>query len=179
MLKGRITFKNFKLSSPRALEIDHLLAEPHKISRENYEALITELGMLCEVSSIAVDNLILLAARTEIAKRLAGEADYTGTINYGAVGTASTAVADSDTALDAEAARVQIATLTRTDDQISIDFYFSKSTTSGTFEEFGTFIDGTGSADSGLLFNRALTGGWAKTSLEAMTVSVQININHA
>jgi hypothetical protein len=111
MLKGRITFKNFKLSSPRALEIDNILAEAlqsetHELSREDYQALIAELGMRCEVSSIAVDNLILLAARTEIAKRLAGDADYTGEINYGAVGTGSAAVSDSDTALDTEAARV-------------------------------------------------------------------------
>jgi hypothetical protein len=39
------------------------------------------------------------------------------------------------------------------------------------------FIDGDAAADSGQLFNHALTGGWTKTDTEAMTVSVQININ--
>ena len=58
------------------------------------------------------------------------------------------------------------------------DFFFSQLDTSGTYEEFGMFIDGDASADSGQLFNHALTGGWAKTNAEAiMTVSAQININ--
>jgi hypothetical protein len=142
-------------------------------------ALLAELKQLCVPRTLVVSNQVVLAARSELAKRLVGSPAYTGTINYGALGTGVTAIADANTQLATEVARVLVATATQTNDQAAIDFYFSKSSTNGTYQEFGTFIDGTGSANSGLLFNRALTGGWTKSSLEAMTVSVQLTFSVA
>jgi hypothetical protein len=54
--------------------------------------------------------------------------------------------------------------------------FYSKADTNGTYQEFGTFIDGSASANSGQLFTRMLTGGWTKTSSESMTVSAQYTI---
>ena len=147
--------------------------------RETSLALIRELGQLSTRRVLTVNNQVILAARSELAKRLCGTQAYTGTINYGALGTGSTAIADADTVLDTEVARALVATATQTTDSATIDFYFSKSSTNGTYQEFGTFIDGTATVDTGLLFNRALTGGWTKTSLEAMTVSCQFTFNAA
>ena len=178
-VRGLITFRNFVLSTPRAQDIDRILSNPSAISPASYRALIEELTQLCTPRVLSVSNQVILAARSELAKRLTGDAATTGIINYGALGSGSTAVNDADTVLDTEVARVLVATATQTDDEAAIDFYFSKSSTNGTYEEFGTFIDGTGSADSGLLFNRALTGGWTKSSLEAMTVSVQLTFSAA
>ncbi len=178
-IQGIITFTNFMLSSDRARAIDEYLRTVASINKRDFDMWIDELRRTCTTRELVVHNLVVLAARAEMAKRLIGTQAYTGTVNYGAIGTGSTAVADSDTVLDTEAARVMIATKTQTDDEVSLDFYFNKASANGTFEEFGLFIDGTGSADTGLMFNRALTGGWVKSSLEALTVSVQININAA
>lgn len=156
---GIIAFENYLIESPRAQQIDQYLSEARNVSRETFKALIAELRLLCPTTGLAVRNQVVLAARSELAKRLIGTHAYTGTINYGALGTGSTSVADANTQLATEVARVLVATTSRTDDQVTIDFYFSKSSTNGTYQEFGTFIDGTTSANTGLLFNRALTGG--------------------
>ncbi len=178
-LKGIITFTNFVLSSDRARAIDEYLRVTPNMAKREFDEWIAELRRTCTTRELVVHNLVVLAARAEMAKRLIGTQAYTGTINYGAIGTGSTAVADSDTVLDTEDARVMIATKTQTNDEVSLDFYFNKASANGTFEEFGLFIDGTGTADTGLMFNRALTGGWVKSSLEAMTVSIQISLNAA
>lgn len=178
-IEGIVTFTNFELSAPRALAIDEYLHTHRDIDEADYNFWLDELRQTCRTRQLLVHNRVVLAARTEMAKRLIGTQAYTGTINYGAIGTGSTAVTDADAVLDTEAARVQIATKTQTDDEVALDFYFNKASASGTFEEFGLFIDGSASADTGLLFNRALTGGWVKSSLEAMTVSIQINVNPA
>lgn len=178
-IRGIITFTNFVLASDRARAIDEYLRVTPNLAKREYDEWIAELRRTCTIRELVVHNQVILAARAEMVKRLIGTQAYTGTVNYGAIGTGSTAVADSDTVLDTEAARVMIATKTQTDDEVSLDFYFNKASANGTFEEFGLFIDGTASADTGLMFNRALTGGWVKSSLEAMTVSIQINLSAA
>lgn len=178
-ISGIITFQNFRIETPRAEEIDRYLAEAVNVPHETYRKLIRELGNLCQRRVLMVHNQVILAARSEIAKRLCGTQAYTGTINYGALGTGSTAVADANTQLATEAVRALVATATQTNDTATVDFYYSKASWNGTAQEFGTFIDGTASANSGLLFNRALTGGWTKSSTESLTVSVQFNINAA
>lgn len=178
-IRGIITFTNFVLSTDRARAIDEYLRITPNMDKREYDLWIGELRRSCTIRELVVHNQVVLAARSEMAKRLIGTQVYTGTVNYGAIGTGGTLVTDADTTLDTEAARVMIATKTQTDDEVSLDFYFNKASANGTFEEFGLFIDGTASADSGLMFNRALTGGWVKSSLEAMTVSIQINLNAA
>ncbi len=176
---GVITLTSYQIDSPRAEEINKILSSAVLIDRNIYNSLIGELTSICKVRTITKHNRVVLTGRSVGAGILAGETTYTGIINYGALGTASTAISDSDTVLDTEVKRKAVATRTRTNDQVNFDFYYSKSDTSGTYEEFGMFIDGTSTVDTGQLFNRLLTGGWTKSSLEALTVSVQININAA
>ena len=57
-----------------------------------------------------------------------------------------------------------------------IDFFYAKADTNGTYEEFGTFIDGTASADTGQMFTHLITGSWVKTASESMTVACQYTI---
>jgi hypothetical protein len=177
-IQGLITFQNFAIDTPRADQIDQLLASGNYTSRQ-YHRLLRELAQISTPRTLSMRNQIILAARAEMAKQLCGTQAYTGTISYGALGSGSTAIADANTQLATEVARVAVGVASQTDDEATIDFYFSKSSTNGTYQEFGCFIDGTTSANSGLLFNRALTGGWTKSALEGMTVSVAITFNHA
>ncbi len=177
-IQGIITFQNFLIDTPRADQIDQLLASNTLSGRQRHK-LLRELAAISWPRTLSVRNQVILAARAEMAKRLIGEAAYTGAINYLALGSSSTAVADANTQLGTEVARTTVAVTARTDDEVTIDFYFSKGSTNGTYQEVGCFIDGTSSANSGLLFNRALTGGWTKSALEGMTVSVSITFNHA
>jgi hypothetical protein len=176
-LLGRVTFRNFELVNDRSREIDRILQTAHDLSTQVWDSLITELRQLCAVREFEATNLVVLAGRAVVARRLIGDLTYSGTIDYGALGTSATAVNAADTQLGAEVARKLFARRTRTNAVCNFDFYYSQADTNGTYQEFGTVIDGTATANTGQLFNHLLTGGWTKTNTEAMTVSLQISIN--
>lgn len=181
--EGIVTITRYMLDTAtdkaRAHEIDEILGAAELMPRPTYQELVRELSGLCESRTEVRRNLCVKAGRSVFAGILAGELTYTGIINYGLLGTSATAVADSDTQLVAEVKRKGVATRSRTNDQLTLDFFYSKGDTNGTYQEFGMVIDGNTSANTGQLFNRLLTGGWTKSSSEALTVSVQVNINHA
>ena len=134
---------------------------------------------ICQIREKVFYNMVVLTGRSVFARLLVGDTTYTGAINYGCLGTATPTIADSDTQLGTEVFRKQVATKTRTNTTVNIDFYYSKADTNGTYNEFGMEIDGTATANTGQLFNHVLTGGWTKSSSESMTVSAQINNNNA
>jgi len=158
-------------------QIEELIAGPRfEGYREKYLELIGKLKQFI-IREYKITNLITTVGRATIAQRLANDTTYTGIINYGALGTSTTAVSNADTTLGAEVFRKVVASASDTDNIAYIDFFYSKSDTNGTYEEFGTFIDGTASADTGQMFTHALTGGWVKTSSESMTVSCTYTIS--
>lgn len=174
---GKLTFRNYEIASKRAQEIDAFLRTAHNIPSELWERLMTEMRDICKVRTMKTTNIVVLSGRAMIAARLNGETTYTGAINYGALGTSATAVNAADVALTAEVARKLFSRRTRAGAQNDFDFFYSQADTNGTYQEFGMFIDGSVTVNSGQMFNHALTGGWVKTATEAMTVSVQINTN--
>lgn len=178
-VEGLITIANYNLAGApvRAHEIDAILQNATNLPHSVWKDLITELSVLCGVHQFSFKNRVVIGARSMQVARLIGITTYTGIINYGCLGTNAAAVTDSDTQLGTEVKRKQVASVSQTNDQVSIDFYYSKSDTNGTYQEFGMVVDGTSSANTGLLFNHALTGGWTKSSSESMTVSIQINQN--
>lgn len=177
-LKGTVTITNFVLSCKEAIDIDKMLSRGGFDSK-TYRAAIARLKDLCQTEQTVVQNAVVQSGREVIARLLYGDTTYSGEINYGALGDSSTAVSDGQTTLVNEVFRKGLADRTRTNDSVTLDFYYSKSDTNGTYEEFALFIDGTATTDSGQMYNRLLTGGWSKSSSEAMTVSIQIDVNQA
>lgn len=122
-------------------------------------------------------NLVTTIGRNVLARLLAGDVTYSGQINYGALGSSSTAVNNSDTQLGTEVYRKLFASHTTDGNNVAfVDFFYAATDVSGTFQEFGNAIDGTASANTGRLFSHILTGGWTKTSLQSMFVSCQYTI---
>ncbi len=113
------------------------------------------------VQEIKSPNLVMQGSYTgsnQFLKRLIGDTTYTGIINYIAIGTSATAPAISDTQLTAETARAIISTaveISTTQARIKT-FFTDAALANGTYREVGAFIDGTGSANSGKIFNHAL-----------------------
>lgn len=175
--KGIITFKNYEIRSDRAREIDASLKDAHDMDPLRFDELMAELGSLCRVREVTKHNIVVLTGRQVFARILIGDMTYSGNINYGALGTDATAVNAADTVLGTEVSRKLFARRTRTSAAANFDFFYSQADTDGTYEEFGMFIDGSATVDTGQLFNHVLTGGWTKTNVEAMTVSVQVNVN--
>jgi len=177
-MKGTIKIKTLLIESERAIAINNFLEKVHNIPRAVYETLVKELESICTITNERIlYNRVVLTGRSIIAQRLGGDTTYTGIINYGALGSSSTAVSDGQSTLVTEVFRKSYASRTVSGDQVNIDFYYSKGDTNGTYQEFGSFIDATATVDTGQMFNRVLTGGWTKSSLEAMTVSLQVNVN--
>ena len=145
--------------------------EYHKTYKE-----LTALLMPFITGEKVVHNLVTTVGRSVLAQRLANTTTYTGIINYGALGSSSTAVANGDTQLTTEVFRKVVASSSYTTNTAFIDFFYAKADTNGTYQEFGTFIDGSGTINSGQMFTHALTGGWVKTASESMTVSTQYTI---
>lgn len=122
-------------------------------------------------------NIIVTVGRAVLAELLSGGTTYTGEINYGALGTAVAPVpADSDTQLGTEVFRKLVASQTFEDNVAYIDFFYTTGDCNGTYTEFGNFIDGTASADSGQLFSYIATGDWVKSASESLFVSCEYTI---
>lgn len=175
--KGLMTFTNFLIACEEAESIDAYLKTAIDIPTEEFDRLFNRLKEICKFREQTFRNQVVSVGRQCFTARLINELTYTGVINYGALGTSSTAVSDAQTTLVAEVKRKGVATRTRVANTATIRFFYSKSDTSGTYEEFSTFIDGTATVDTGQMFNRVLTGGWTKSSSESLTVTAQFDLN--
>lgn len=153
-----------------------------KITLRSYKAGTKEL-----LQEIVTDNLIMVGNNTGkdllvqyllglVADAQSGAA-YQGGINYGAIGTSNTAVNVADTQLGTEFARTVVSFYQDlTNSEAAIQFFFPDGVlTNQTYYEFGTFVNGTASANSGQIFNHALfSTPYAKTAGTDTTVEVDV-----
>lgn len=123
-------------------------------------------------------NIVVTTGRNVLACLLTGDTTYSGQINYGALGSSSTAVSNADTQLATEVYRKLFASHTTDGNNVAyVDFFYAATDTNGTYNEFGNFIDGTASANTGRLFSHILTGGWVKSNVQSMFISCQYTIS--
>lgn len=109
-------------------------------------------------------NLIPTTGREVLTRRLAGDVTYSGEVDYGALGSGSSAFTVASTQLNSEVYRKQAASQAYEDNIAYIDWFIASGDVANqTFNEFGAFIDGTGSANSGQAWSLLLTGGWVKS----------------
>jgi hypothetical protein len=121
-------------------------------------------------------NLIATVGRAVFAQRLAQDYTYTGAIKYGALGSSTTAPANGDTQLGTEVFRKAPASYSATSNKAYITFVYAVAEAIGTHREFGTFIDGSASANTGILFSH-LAVNWVKTGVQSLTVDCVYTIS--
>ena len=119
-----------------------------------------------------VENLITTVGRNVFARLLSGDATYSGEITHGALGDDATAVANSDTTLGNEVYRNATASATQGDNIAYVTFFYDQTEVTGTFNEFGNFIDGAAGADTGQLWTHVNVS-WTKTNTEILVVDCQ------
>lgn len=114
-------------------------------------------------------NQVVQVCLNGYAKLANQEAGFTGVVNYCAIGSGADAPDIGDVTLQTETARTTMVALSnvRTNNSLSMSFYFGPSVGNGDVKEVGGFVDGTSVADSGTLFDRAAFD-FAKTSLNAL-----------
>ncbi len=129
----------------------------------------------------AADNLIMtgsLTGRDLLVQYLIAGTTYSGGLNYGALGTGSTAPAASDMQLTTEVARVPPSTsFDVSNNEAEFQFFFPDANlTNGTYHEAGTFMNGSASLNSGQIFNHALLG-IPYTKAGGTDTTLQVNIS--
>jgi len=115
-------------------------------------------------------NLICNIGFEAVCKRLAGTLTYTGEITKMALGTGTGSAAVGDTTLETEAYRNDSASGTASSNVAYITAYFTETECSGTYKEFGNFIDGAAGADTGQLWSHITGLTWVKDAVTAVVV---------
>ena len=126
-------------------------------------------------------NLVVSSSnygRNIIVQRLAGTNTYSLNITHGEIGTGTTAPTNGDTGLVAGVKRVATTYTSIINNVLLIQFFMpDNQLANGSYNEFGTFIDGSATLGSGQLFNRVVfTTTYVKSSGEDTTVEVQFTI---
>ena len=137
---------------------------------------IEEFHKLFAVRKYASSNLVPTIGRRSIARRLANDTTDTLIVNYGALGSDCTPADNGDTVLGTEVYRNEIASRTFSNNLAYLTFFYTATEDDGTYEEFGMFIDGTGAADSGVMFNHNIAQ-WVKSNSESLTVDIIITVS--
>lgn len=123
---------------------------------------------LIQMGAISVpeykQNLIPTTGRNVLARRIVGDTTYSGEVDWGALGSGTTAFTNSSTQLNTEVYRMQADSQAYDGNIAYVDWFVASGDVADqTFEEFGAFIDGTASADSGQAFSLLITNGWVKS----------------
>lgn len=123
------------------------------------------------------DNILPTVGRQMLADNLTnGSPDNTPRITHVALGSDATAVANGDTILGTETYRNTVASQTNAGHIAYFTGFFDATETTGTYNEAGLFADGTGSADTGILFshvNISIT----KSAVETLTIDWTVTIS--
>lgn len=123
-------------------------------------------------------NLIPTTGVNVMARLLTGDTTYTGEITYGAFGSGSSAFSGASTQLNTEVFRKIPASASADSGDAYIDWLIAEGDIADqTFQEFGAFIDGTASANSGQAFSLLITGGWVKAG--ALYISAKFSFASA
>jgi hypothetical protein len=121
-------------------------------------------------------NIIPTSGRSAIINRLCNVSPtYTLLANYVALGSGTNTPANTDTTLQTEVYRNLVASRDEDNNIGYITGFFSATETDGTYREAGLFIDGTASADTGLLFSRVAIN-ITKSATESLTLDYSIEI---
>lgn len=127
-------------------------------------------------NQVCIENITTTVGRTDIAERLGGSSSPSGQVNYGALGTDNTAPVIGNTTLGTETFRKALSSGTNSANITFLENFYTASEVSGTFEEYGFFMDGTGTVDTGTLFNRFTTT-VVKSNTESLNVQSTISWN--
>ncbi len=127
-------------------------------------------------SSYEFKNQIVTAGHNLLRDFLKGNT-VTG-IGYVALGTGTTAVANTDTKLYAEVYRTTLTDIAVEDGILHLYFFVPSAAISGTFTELGLFANGaTATLNTGTLFSRTVPStAISKTSLQALTIQWDITL---
>lgn len=128
--------------------------------------------------SDAKRNVVAYVGIEKFLKKLADEYADPLLISHAALGTGTSTPAATDTQLQTETFRNTSPITTAENNILYADAVFESTEVAGTFKEFGFFIDGTGSANSGNLWNRVSVD-WEKSLEDTLFVRCRFTVVNA
>lgn len=141
-----------------------------------YREYIDELHSKYKTNETITKNITTTVGRSVLASRLGGDVTYTGIVNYTALGSDNTAAVVGDATLGNETYRKALSSGTNLNNVAYLETFYTAAEVTGTFEEYGMFIDGSGSADTGQLFNRFVSN-ITKSGTETLNVQSVITLS--
>ncbi len=179
--RGDVTYTVCDITSKKAKKLQAKIVDAidNKYDWKLYRKLVAELHEKFKVRQFEFHNAVVVAGRAVLARLLAGDATYSGEINYCALGDYTATATGTDTELGNEKYRKLISSQTSADNVAYISTFFTATEVDGTFEEVGHFIDGTGTKDSGQLFSRISSPNTAelpvvKSNTESLTIDYKV-----
>lgn len=176
-LKIKGEYKCFKLASD-VREGDGLIQLIRKYIKLQDGGILGQImasGKVFEVKEAT--NLIPTTGLSVLARILSGDTTYTGEVDWGALGSSSTAFTSASTELGAEVYRKQASSQAFDGNIAYVDWFIANGDVANqTFNEFGAFIDGSASADSGQAWSLLSTGGWVKSG--SIFISAKYTLNN-
>ena len=162
-------------------EIAYIRASIQSVKEKKHytlQQMYADLRQISAVQVLDIHNIIPTAGRAVIAKWLIGDNTYDADIgaNYGSLGTGTTAPANGDTQLATETYRKARSSEAQSNNVAVLSMFYTATEVNGTFEEAGWHIAGSGSANSGQLLSRFLTGSIVKSVTETLTVESTLTI---
>lgn len=127
------------------------------------------------------NNIICDAGINAHLRRLAHDTTFTGRITHMALGTGVVPVGrpnGTETTLYTEHHRNPTASFTTSGNRAFITAFFTEAEVAGTFTNFGNFIDGTATANTGRLWTLVRVS-WTKTLTEALVIDCEYSFNNA
>jgi len=144
---------------------------------EIYRELVRAYERLAVVQVLEYENLVPTDGLNVLARRLANDTTYSGIVNYAALGSGIATPALGDTQLGTEVYRKTIDSSTFVNNIAYLSCFIPQGTATGTHNEGGLFIDGTGSANTGKIFSHVLfTPAITKGALNSLTLDVTITL---
>ncbi len=178
-LKGFYRFTLAEMADQAAWTLQEKIENARRELHVDYEKvkyLVDLLNGKYGYKPTEVMNIIPTVGRTALAMRLANNLTYTNVINKVALGSSATAVTNADTQLGGETYRNTVASLTNASNISYITGFFTAAETNGTYAEAGLFIDGTASANTGVLFSHVLAS-ITKSSIQTLTIDWTLTIS--
>lgn len=169
---GIVTIKRYKGGTlDKALKFKNDLKRLNEILDEGFIA-----------TALVQNNLVVSSSghgRNLFVQRLTGDNSFTLNITHGEIGTGSTPPTNADTALTTPTDRVAVTLASASNNVATLRFFFADGDLADdTYNEFGTFVDGTITIGTGQMFNHALfASAYVKATGEDTTIDVEFTLN--
>ena len=133
--------------------------------------LVKRLNQMCRIEVVANQvNLDPKVGRTMIMNNLTNTSPTnTLRINYGALGTGTTAPADGDTAMETETYRKLVSSQTNSTNVGYVSMFYAATDCNGTYKEVGLFSDGEAGSGTGILVVHSAVN-ITKSAIQTLTI---------